>query len=648
MESMADTIKEDIEDELIDFEVAVETRDFACMVLLSQSTRDKIETYNSKSEEMLFELEERRSELVRRSHSLLVQELQSNRMRIAKRKFISYIQQLEGSDVARQEYLQACSYDIQKGLHRITITGDAIQYTNESSNFLFEHLLSSMSEFIHIFNARTDMAAFIRWMMDELTSYCEQFKLHVFTKSQSLETVVQCIKSLFFYCTEAEKNGITVDFHVERLIQDDLHESVMDRMEEIETTLAEELAVETWRGNECRDELCALFEDERIRDPIIISDSAIALSRLTWQFMKNILQIPRIQFFQETVNKLVVIIEHYLTNLYRLICSEYLSDGQFMTTISNMWLTRDLLVPKLKDVLLPRCNRRIPEMDKLLNNLDILDIRVVETFCRLRADVIVNDKIGWGLDKRYPAPHISERAENDQLKFNATSGMRSSFSYASSLIRIIRQILPRSYIRFIIERLFSAMSEFMNSRTSALWTRIELSLKGLKHEEIEKPHSDDDRDTDEREKLSSFPDITIRDLNQIIVDVSFFKLCVEESGFLTDKCHTNCEDLITNIRILVKDSPRDIPKDELLTVEKVDKFMRELDLQDYLEELKSSSLLIDEVGWSTADEHRRTEEYNTKRNADSVDTDNSDMSRTRNNRTLLKKGPSFKTRASLR
>lgn len=601
LELMDANNKENIEDELLDFEAAVETRDFESMILLSQSIRDKIETYNSESEEMLLNFEERRSELVCRSRSLLIPELRSNRTRTAKRKYISYIQQLEGSDIARQEYLQACSYDIQRGLFRVTVTGDAIQYTNESSNFLFEHILTSMSEFMHLFNARTDMAAFVIWALDELTTYCEQFKLHVFTESQSLETVVQCIKSLFFYCTEAERNGITVDFHVERLIQEDLRQAVMNRMGEIETALAEELAVETWRGNECRNELCDLFEDERIRGPITIGDSAVALSRLTWQFMKSIRQLPRFQFFQETVNKLVEIIEHYLTNLYRLICSEYLSDEQFMTAISNMWLTRDLLVPKLKEALLPRCNRRIPEMDKLLNNLDILDVRVVETFCRLRADVIVNDKIGWGLDKRYPAPQTSETAENDQPEFKATSGMRSSFSYASSLTHIIRRILPRSYIRFIVERLFDAMSDCMNSRTSALWTRIELSLKGLKHEENEETHVDGT--VDEQEKLNSFPDITISDLNQIIVDVSFFRFCVEESGLLTDTCHTNCDAIIADIGKLVKDSPRDIPKDELFTAENIDTFLRGLTLQDrleeHLEQLKTSSRPIDELDWST-------------------------------------------------
>lgn len=141
---------------------------------------------------------------------------------------ITILKKLNLKDQAVSVYLEAKGIAIKKEISKIYSTGNNIVYANIYSGLFFMNLKKISDQFKQLF-AEEQTSEFLKWVIKELQTFCEQFREKVLSMcSNDFKTVSLASNIVFTHAEKLSENGISITFRLRDFFRRDI-ESAMTK-----------------------------------------------------------------------------------------------------------------------------------------------------------------------------------------------------------------------------------------------------------------------------------------------------------------------------------------------------------------------------------------------------------------------------------
>lgn len=135
---------------------------------------------------------------------------------------ISILKKLNLKDQAVSVYLEAKGIAIKKEISKIYSTGNNIVYANIYSGLFFMNLKKCSDQFKQLF-AEEQTSEFLKWVVKELQTFCEQFREKVLSMcSNDFKTVSLASNIVFTHAEKLSETGISITFKLRDFFRKDI------------------------------------------------------------------------------------------------------------------------------------------------------------------------------------------------------------------------------------------------------------------------------------------------------------------------------------------------------------------------------------------------------------------------------------------
>uniref|UniRef100_A0A7S3DIN3 TH1 domain-containing protein n=1 Tax=Palpitomonas bilix TaxID=652834 RepID=A0A7S3DIN3_9EUKA len=407
-------------------------------------------------------------------------------------RLVGYLIKLGRSEDARSIFLQLKSRDIESMLRRLQFHGDVTVLVGKTANILFGGINAVTTDFNAMFEAVGGLSSLVSWagkLMEDVLG--RTFESHVFP-TMNVKDIGACVKSALLQCKGLEGLGLTLSFMLKNLINKNMEEVFSVYFDRLLADIDSDLQTENWasgdvlvpwkgkdnreREGERREERVGKNEyAQHIRDgqsesiAVKLTASAKKVYDSLQFFIRDVRDIE-LQVYSPIVEGVIRLVSTYSEHMVERVHvqADTFTDKQFLSAIANAYFLRYYLYEHLRLQLRVVFKREVVEFDRMKRGLTQANERLLDVFCKRRAEAAVKDKLKWSSFDRFPYSDSSLPLSDEVMPTHAfqqlvvllaklATAVKASIS-AQACVQVVSSVIEEIGMQMLDEEVFWSSS----------------------------------------------------------------------------------------------------------------------------------------------------------------------------------------------
>ncbi|KAF0980773.1 hypothetical protein FDP41_013256 [Naegleria fowleri] len=307
---------------------------------------------------------------------------------------VALLEALLGTEAAITTYLGGKNILIAEVLRKTECRGNVEDYTTRASKHIFKIIKKVAKEFKQLFKEASNTSFLIEWSFTVLDQFISTVKVQILGPSD-FEIATKCISSILKQGDLLENKGMIVSFHLHKLLLPDVEKLMRKRCIEIRDEISAVASTELWHPITISSDDFISSLPEQISKLKVGKSCALFLDRLK-SFIAHCSLIVSSYSFDLVTLCISELFETILSKLYAIGLSKKTSEKQFFIILSSIKYILGGILEEISAMVQLLFNQNSPlEVTLLKEKLHGVDTKLLQKYCLILAQNVVNDKIGW-------------------------------------------------------------------------------------------------------------------------------------------------------------------------------------------------------------------------------------------------------------